>query len=177
MMNFSFFFIVSLALILCQTIVLPGFFWFSQCFDILIVVVLYMSLVSSGYGAILAILVVGGVMDSISGVPFSLHIFSYLWVFFIIQLFKQFVFQRSASFMMGVSLVAVAIQQGLMIFSVFVSHGRTGLLGLDYSLVLRQMIWGVLFIPPGVWIMNILRQNYFYMIRQFRRDLARKYRG
>jgi len=177
MMNFSFFSIVTLALIICQSILFPGFFWFSQCFDILIIPVLYMSLVYSRYGVILAILVIGGIMDSISGVPFFLHIFSYLWVFFIVQLVKQFVFQRSAMFMIVVSLVAVSIQEGLMIFSVFLSQGQAGVLDLDFSLVIRQMIWGMVIIPPGVWVMNVMRQNFFYVIRQFRRDLARKYRG
>jgi len=98
-------------------------------------------------------------------------------VFFIVQLVKQFVFQRSAMFMIVVSLVAVSIQEGLMIFSVFLSQGQAGVLDLDFSLVIRQMIWGMVIIPPGVWVMNVMRQNFFYVIRQFRRDLARKYRG
>jgi len=177
MMNFSFFSIATLVLIICQTIIFPGFFWFPQCFDLLIIPVLYMSLVYSRYGVILSITVMGGIMDSISGVPFFLHIFSYLWIFFIVQLFKQFVFQRSAFFMMVVSLVAVVIQQGLMVFSVFLSQGQAGVLSLDFSLLIRQMIWGMVIIPPGVWMMNVMRQNYFYVIRQLRRNMVRKYRG
>lgn len=177
MMNFSFFFIVTFALIICQTIILPDFSWFSQCFDILLIPVLYMSLIYSRYGIVFAILVIGGVMDSISGVPFFFHIFSYLWIFIIVQLFKQFVFQRSALFMMVVSLAAVAIQQGLMVFTVFLSQGRDGILGLYLPPVIWQMIWGTVLIPPGVWILNLMRQNYFYVIRQIRRNMARKYRG
>ncbi len=176
-MNFSFFFMVTLGLVICQTVVFPSFSWFSQCFDILIIIVLYLSLVYSHYGAIIAIVVIGGIMDSVSGVPFFLHIFSYLWIFLIVQLFKQLVFQRSAVFMMVVSLIAVAIQQCLMLFSVFIEQGQIGVFNLDFALVLRRIVWGVLLIPPGVWVVNVLRQNYFYAIRQFRRELARKYRG
>ena len=135
-----------------------------------------MSLVYSRYGVVCAIIIIGGVMDSISGVPFFLHIFSYLWIFFIIQMFKQFVFQRSALFMVGVSLAGVAIQQVLMVFSIFLSQGRVGVLGVDYSLVFWQIISGMLLIPPGVWMMNVVRRNYFYVIKQFRRDMIRRYR-
>ncbi len=176
-MNFSFFFMVSLGLAICQTVIFPSFSWFSQCFDILIVVVLYLSLAYTHYGAIIAIVVIGGIMDSLSGVPFFLHIFSYLWVFLIVQLFKQLVFQRSVVFMMVIGMIAVTIQQGLMLFSVFIQQGQQGVFNFDFALILRQIVWGALLIPPGVWTMGVLRQNYFYVIRQFRRELARKYRG
>ena len=176
-MNFSFFFMVTLGSVICQTVILPSFSWFSQCFDILIILVLYLSLTYSRYGAVIAIVVIGGIMDSISGVPFFLHIFSYLWIFLIVQLFKQLVFQRSVVFMMVVSLIAVTIQQCLILFSVFIEQGQQGVFNLDFTLILRQVFWAVLFVPPGVWALNVLRQNYFYAIRQFRRELARKYRG
>ncbi|HCY87316.1 MAG TPA: hypothetical protein DHV36_19440 [Desulfobacteraceae bacterium] len=177
MMNFSFFFMVTLGLIICQTVVFPEFTWFSQCFDTLIIVALYLSLAYSGYTAVAAIVVIGILMDSLSGGPFFLHVFSYLWVFLVVQMFKQFVFQRSALFMMTVSLIAVAIQQVLILFSVFVTHGQAGIASVDYSLVIRQLFWGVVFIPVGVWVTNVLRQNYVFIIRYMRREMARKYRG
>lgn len=173
-MNFSFFFIVTIALIICQTIVLPGFFWFPQCFDLLLIVVLYMSLIYSRYWVIFAILIIGGIMDSISGGAFFLHIFSYLWVFLIVQVFKLFVFEKSPLFMMVVSLAAISIQEGLILFSVFITQGAAGL---DYFMFFRQMIWGMIFIPTGVWILTLMHQNYAYLIKMFRRDMARKYRG
>ena len=177
MTNFSFFFMAALGLIICQTVVFPAFSWFAQCFDSLIIAVLYLSLVYSGSVGVISIFVIGLVMDSLSGGPFFLHTFSYLWVFMVVQMFKQVVFQRSALFIMTVSLIAVAIQQILMLFSIFVTHGQPGLAGVDYSLVIRQIIWGVLLIPAGVWMTNILRQNYLFTIRRVRRELARKYRG
>ena len=177
MMNFSFFFIVTLTLIICQTVLLPGFSWFPQSFDLLIIVVLYLSLYSARPGVIFCIVIIGAVMDSLSGVPFFLHIFSYLWVYMIVQVLTQFVFQRSVVFMIVVSLLSVSIQQGLILFSIFLSRGQLSIVDLDYSLVAKQILWGVLVIPPGVWVLNLLRQNYVYLIRQFRRNLIRRYRG
>ncbi|MCG8683450.1 MAG: hypothetical protein MI892_01130 [Desulfobacterales bacterium] len=116
-------------------------------------------------------------MDSLSGVPFFLHTFTYIWIYLIVQLFRQFVFQRSALFVMVVSLISVSIHQGLILFSVFLAQGEAGVMAMNYGLILRQMIWGLLFIPSGVWLMNVTRQNYIYAVRQFRREMVRKYRG
>lgn len=70
MMNF-FFLAATIGLIVFQTAVLPSFFWFSHCFDLLIIVVLYLSLAFSRAGAVFAIAGMGIVMDSISGGRFS----------------------------------------------------------------------------------------------------------
>lgn len=175
MMNILFFFIATLSLILCQTIVLPATVLFSASFDMLLIVVLHMGLVFSHYGAVVAIVAIGAVMDSLSGGPFFIHIFSYLWVYIIVKLFRQFVFHQSALFILAVSLAAVTIQQVLMIFSVFVAQGHAGVLGLDYALVLKQMVWGGVCIPAGVWLMNLLRQNWIVATRQFRRAAVRRF--
>lgn len=70
MMNFVFFGAVALGLMVMQTIVLPALDFFPYCFDLPLILVLYLSLVFSSYGTILAISSVGAVMDSLSGVPF-----------------------------------------------------------------------------------------------------------
>ena len=177
MVNLVFLVIVTLFLIICQTVILPTFSWFPQCFDLLITNILFLSLTHFHYGAIVGIVLIGGIMDSISGVPFFHHIFSYLWIYLIVQLFKQFVFQRSALFVILISVISVVIQQGMVLFSVFLDQGRGAVLQMDFSLMLKQVFWGGLFIPPGVWMINVLRQNYFYGLRQMNRAFDRRYRS
>lgn len=176
MMNFCFFGAAALGLIVLQTIILPGFSWFPYCFDLLIILVLYLSLAFSRYGTVMAVCFIGMVMDSISGVPFFFHVFSYVWVYLSVQLLKQVVFQRSILFMMTVSLLAVAVQQGLILFTVFLDQGDAGVLALDYSRLLWQLILGALLIPPGIWCLSLLRQNTAYLIRQLKREWVRRYR-
>lgn len=177
MMNLSFGVIITLFLIICQTVILPTFSWFPQCFDLLIMNILFLSLAHSHYGAIIGIVLIGGIMDSISGVPFFHHIFSYLWIYLIVQVFKQFVFQRSILFVILISVIAVVIQQGMVLFSVFLDQGRSMVFQMDFYLMLRQVIWGGLFIPPGVWMINVLRQNFFYGFKQMNRAFDRRYRS
>ena len=154
MMDFVFFGTVTLGLIVLQTIVLPALDFFSYCFDLPIVLVLYLSLFFPRYGTILAIFFIGTVMDSLSGVPFFFHVFSYCWIYIFVQLIKQVVFQRSILFMICVSLLAVVVQQGLMLFTIFLNHGHGGLVSLDYTQMVWQLIFGGLLIPPGVWCLG-----------------------
>lgn len=176
-MNGIFFVFTTLFFILLQTVVFPSFSWFSQSFDMIIMVVLFLSLTYSHYAVVTAIVFMGGIMDSISGMPFFLHIFSYLWIYLIVQLFKQFVFQRSVVFVLIISVVSVAVQQTLIIFSVFINQGQAAVWRMDLSLMVRQLLWGVVVIPPGVWLLNVFRQNWLVITRNFRRSLEQKYRA
>ncbi len=176
-MNAVFFFILTVFLIIFQTVYLPSFFWFSQCFDLMIINIILLSLFYTHYAVILIIILVGCIMDSISGVAFFHHIISYLWIYLMVQLFKQFVFQRSYTFVLIVSLVSVLIQQGLIVFSVFIEQGRQVVWQMDFTLMIRQLFWGGLVIPPGVWMMNALRRYWVYLAKMMKKRFAHRYRG
>ena len=175
-MNGLFFVITTLFFIILQTVVFPSFSWFSQSFDLIIMVVLFLSLTYSHYAVVTVIAIMGGIMDSISGVPFFLHIFSYLWIYLIVQLFKQFVFQRSVVFVLIISVVSVLIQQGLVIFSVFIDQDQAAVWRMDLTLIVHQMVWGLLVIPPGVWLLNVLRHAWLRTARNARKQWEQKYR-
>ncbi len=175
-MNAIFFVVVTISLIIFQTIIFPSFFWFSQCFDLMIVNIIFLSLVYSHYGVILTIILIGGIMDSLSGAAFFLHIFSYLWIYLIVQLFKQFVFKRNFIFILSVSLVSVLIQQGLILFSVFIEQGREGIGQMDVLLMVKQLFWGGVLIPPGVWLISGFRQYWMYLLKMYKKQFAHRYR-
>jgi len=149
-MNVLFFIIFTLFLIVLQTIVLPSFSWFDQCFDLLIIDILFLSLISSHYSIAAAIILIGFIMDSISGVPFCYHIFSYLWIYIIVFIVKQLFFKQSIIFILIISIVSVLIQQGLLLFSIFVQQGYDAILVFDFRLLTRQAFWGFVFIPPSI---------------------------
>jgi len=172
-MNALFFIILTIFLIVLQTIVLPSFSWFAQCFDLLIIDILFLSLISSHYSMIAAVIIIGCIMDSISGVPFCYHIFSYLWIYIIVYLVKQLLFQKSIIFIFIISLVSVFIQQGLLLFSVFVNQGSNTIWTFDFGLLIRQAFWGFVFIPPGIWLVNVCWQNWIF-ITKFLRNRWRK---
>ena len=176
-MNILFFIILILTLFVSQTILFPSFTWFSQCFDLLIIVVLYLSLISRRHLVVLPIMLIGAVMDSTSGVPFFLHIFSYLWIYLIVQLVKQLLFQRSLIFLLIISIVSVATQQVLIILSIFIQRGPVAMLELNYGLMIRQIFWGLVIIGPSVWFVNIARTHWLSLTSELKKQMIRSYRG
>lgn len=159
-MNAVFFISLTIFLIILQTIVLPSFSWFGQWFDLLIIDVLFLSLISSHSSTIAAVILIGCIMDSISGAPFCYYIFSYLWIYIIVFLIKQFVFQKSIIFVFIISVVSVIIQQGLLLFSAFIAQGYNAIWTFNFDLLMSQIFWGFIFIPPSIWLVNIFWQNW-----------------
>ncbi|MCP4023691.1 MAG: hypothetical protein GY729_17735 [Desulfobacteraceae bacterium] len=173
-MTFVFFAILTLFLIILQTVILPEFSWYPQCFDLLIIDILFLSLTFTRYSMLVFIVLIGAVMDSVSGAPFCHYIFSYLWIFLIVQLLKRFVFPKSVMFVFIISVVSVLIQHGLVLFSVYVNHGQQGVGAMDFILMLKQVLWGVLVIPPGIWLTNVLWQNWIFIIRYTKKRIEQK---
>jgi rod shape-determining protein MreD len=176
-MTALFFIIFTLFLIVLQTVVLPSFPWFAQCFDLLIIDILFLSLVFSHYSIVAAIIIIGCIMDSISGVPFCYHVFSYSWIYIIVFLVKQLLFKQSIVFILIISIVSVLIQHVLLLFSVFVQHGHTAILAFDFSLLIRQVFWGFVFIPPGIWLVNVFWQNWIFVTKLIKKQMAQKIKG
>lgn len=172
--NFLFFFLAAIALILCQTIFLPGTALFDQGVDLLFIVVFQISLTFSHFMSVASIMLLGAVMDSISGAPFFIHMFSYVWVYLIIKLSRQFVFHRSTLFVIAVSIAAISIQQVLVLFSIFVSQGQSDVSNIDYSLLSRQLLLGAIYIPCGVWVLNVMRQIWTTATRRYQSTMARR---
>jgi len=173
-MKTLFFIILTFFLIVVQSVILPSFSWFDQCFDLLIIDVLFLSLISSHYSMGLAIILIGCIMDSISGVPFCYHVFSYLWIYMIVYIVKQLLFQKSIIFILIISIISVLIQHLLLLFSLFVNHGYNIFLEFDFILLARQVFWGFVFIPSGVWLVNVFFENWISITKLIKKQIIKK---
>lgn len=177
MMHFIFFFFATLGLVILQTVIIPNFSWFPYCFDLMIINVLYLSLFSPRYWVPFCLVILGSIMDSLSGAPFFLHTVLYLCIYLIVFFLRRLVFQHSAIFVFMVSLVSACIYQGLVMFSVFLLQGHKAITAADYSLCIGQIIWAAVGIPIGVWFLKIMHQKFLHAVKQSRRQMARKYGG
>ncbi len=173
-MNIIFFIFLTLFLIVIQTVIFPSFSFFAQSFDLLIIDVLFLSLISTHYSTIFVIIIIGCIMDSISGVPFCHHIFSYLWIYIIVYLAKQLLFKQSVVFMLIISMISIIIQHGLLLFSIFVNQGDNVILDLNFGLMIRQLFWGVVFIPSGIWLINVFWKNWKLVTKSLQKKIAKK---
>ena len=176
MMNFIFFFFFTLFLIIIQTVIIPSFSWFSNCFDLMIVNVLYLSLVFPNYWVPFWLVIIGSIMDSLSGAPFFLHSTAYLCIYLIVFFLRRLVFQHSAIFVFLVSFASACIYQGLVMFSIFLLQSQKVIAATDYRLCIGQIIWASVGIPIGVRFLETLHQNFSHALKQPGRQMSRKYR-
>ena len=147
MINVLFHLILSLFMIIFQTVVLPSLFFFTHAFDLIIVNVLYLSLVATHNAVIFWILLLGCVMDSLSGNPLGVHLSAYLWIFFLVQLLKRYVHYGNVIFLPVISAVAVLLENLFLIFSLLVHQKSSFFSREDILLLAMQMFWAFWFAP------------------------------
>lgn len=164
-------------LIILQSTVFPYFSWFDQCFDLLIIDILFLSLIASRHSMIFAVIVVGCAMDSISGVPFYYHVFSYLWIYIMVNIVRQLFFDQSFLFILIISFISVIIQHVLLLFSIFINSGHDFSLEFDFGLLIKQTLWGFIFIPLSLWVINIFWLRWNLMAKLMHKQLSQKQKG
>lgn len=176
-MNTVFLILLTFFLTVMQTVVLPSFSLFSDRFDLLIIAALYLSLIATHHSMVFALIMIGCIMDSMSGVPFFFHIFSYILIYLIVHLVKRLIFKQSTIFLIIISLMAVLIQHVLLFFSVFVLQEAGTPFGFDFFLPAKQAFWGLIIIPPCIILLHRYRRNWLGMSRRIKKQMAETYRG
>ncbi len=176
-MKALFFIILTVSLIILQSIVFPFFSWSEQCFDLLIIDIFFLSLIATRHTMIFAVIVIGCIMDSISGVPFSYYVLSYLWIYIMVYIARQLFFDQSVIFVICISLLSVIIQHVLLLFSILIRQGSTGFLEFDFDLLIKQVFWGFIFIPLSMWVINIFWVRWKFMTKLIHKQLIQNYKG
>ncbi len=175
-MNTLFPILLILFLAALQTVVLPCLPFFDHCFDLLIIGVLFLSLAAAHWSMLLIISLIGVLMDSISGVPFFFHVFSYVSIYFMVHAIKRLIFIQSLVFIWITGFLAILVQHALLIFSIFVRQGAGAFGDIDLSLFILQIGYGIVIIPPAVVMVQLMGRQWAFMSRSFRRQVIQKYR-
>jgi rod shape-determining protein MreD len=116
-------------------------------------------------------------MDSLSGVPFFFHVFSYVSIYLIVHMVKRLIFKQSVIFLMIISLTAILIQHALLLFSIFVRQESGTIHGLDFYLPTKQAFWGLVLIPPCISILYTCQKNWINIIKSMKRKMTGAYKG
>ncbi len=167
-MNTLFLILLTFFLTVMQTVILPSFSIFSDRFDLLIIVALYLSLIATHHSMVIALVMIGCIMDSMSGVPFFFHIFSYILIYLIVHLVKRLIFKQSSTFLIIISLMAVLIQHLLLFFSTFVRQEAGASLGFYFFLPAKQAFLGLIIIPPCITLIHRSQRNWLGMAKRIK---------
>ncbi len=157
---------LSFILIIIQTTIFPCFSSLNQCFDLLIINILYISIFFSHPIMIIAIVFQGYIMDSISGTPFGYYIISYIWIYFCIQILKKFISFKDLILIPILSLVSVFIEHVFLLFIFFVKYGKQGIGSIDFIIILKQMGLAFIFVTPCIFILYRLENSWNYFMEK-----------
>lgn len=156
MIQFLFYTTLSLSLILIQTSVFPYISFFSHGFDLLLIIIMFLSLMFSHSGLIAAVFLIGWCVDSLSGAPFGLYTISYVWIFILVQTLKRFVHRGNIIFLPCISAFSVIIENGFLFFSFFIRYGSEAISLQDILAAGEQSLWAFFIMPVCVVIIHAL---------------------
>lgn len=143
---------------------LPGFSWFVRIFDLLILNILYLSLLFSSPFILFGVVLIGSIMDSLSGAPFGVYISVYVWLFLIVQKLKTFVHPGSFVFLPIVSALAVLLENTFLIFSFFIQNGRSAVSSQDLFFMLQQVLLAFFLVPVLILVIHTCQKHWLNFV-------------
>lgn len=165
-MKQAFYPIICVCFIVLQTSLVPLFRGMNCCFDLMMVMVVYISINAERPVSVCYVIVLGWLMDSLSGAPAGLYMSAYIWVFLVVQVIRNVVDARSLFFVILISAVAMLVEQGFTLFVLMVGHAARGDVRPELFMMGRQALLGFVLLPPalrlvraghGVWDQAVVR--------------------
>lgn len=137
----------SLALVICQTTLLPRLGFAGHFFDLLLPWVIYLAAFRPVQETLFFVLFMGALMDNLSGGPFGLYLISYVWLFIAVRLAAAVVRAENPVVLVLIIVAAVAFQNALFVMTLGIS-GAGVLSSGDVIRVVSEQVGWVLLIGP-----------------------------
>lgn len=139
---------LCLAMIIVQTTVMPGLPVFRHFYDLLLPFVLYLGLYRFVREGLLTVLVLGFVMDNLSGAPFGVYLTAYFWIFMIVNWGATYLHVDNRILLLIVSAAGVLIENLIFLGTMTVPGQEFQLpAGVIFDRLVNQTVW-VLFTGP-----------------------------
>lgn len=159
-MTYFFHIAVFLVLLILKTTIMPCFWWFDGFYDLLAPFVIYLGLFRSLRESIPVILVLGLVMDNLSGGPWGLYLTTYIWLFAGVQWMITVLHVGDSVLMPIVVALGVLIQNLIFIGTLAMAAPGQGLSSTAFNTVGVQVLWALLTGPVFLILLRYLHQTW-----------------
>jgi cell shape-determining protein MreD len=153
-MTYGFHIITCLLLLICQTVVLPDLPLLANNVDLAAVFVIYYSLLRPLRESLPLVMVLGLLLDCLSGTPFLLFTSAYFWTLFAVRTLAG-VLQVGMRFRLAVIVLVGSLVSNLIFFLAMGGLAEGGQLP---PIALRSMLtrsfWALLFGPPMILLLG-----------------------
>lgn len=141
-MIYLFYFGLCLCLIIIQTTIIPFIYFLGRFYDLLIPLVLFLSAHRPLQKGIPLILVIGFIMDCLSGGAFGLYSITYMWLFLIVGWLTTYVHAHSTVLLIFMVAVGTIIEN---VFFIVTSGSTAALFSIQaLQSFVSQSIWAMI---------------------------------
>lgn len=135
---------IALILILFQTAILPFFFHVNHSYDLMIIFIIYLGLYRSLLEGIPILLILGLMMDCLSGGAFGTYTSTYMWFYVIIRMTIQYLHVNSLIVLPVTLISGVILENLIVLLTVIIGRGELDFSYTPFKIVLYQLLWAVL---------------------------------
>ncbi len=142
-MRYGFYIGTCLLLLIVQTTILPYIPGLGGMYDLLIPFVIFISICLPLRESLPFVLVLGLIMDNLSGSPFGLYMTFYLWLFIGVRFIIRFL-RVSNKFLLSVVVVTAVLIENLLMIATFTFFRPAEQLPADAWIVIsQQFLWAL----------------------------------
>jgi rod shape-determining protein MreD len=143
-MSYCFNIIVSLFLIILQTTVMPYLPLLDKFYDLLIPFIVYLGLSRPVRESLFFVLLLGFIMDNLSGGPFGLYLTTYFWLFIGVKGITMFIQVANRLVIITVIVATGVLLENLIILGAFaVFSPKQQFAGDIVRIVTVQVLWAI----------------------------------
>ena len=166
-MTYVFYIITSLFLIVLQTVILPDLPILNSVFDLTAMFVIYLGMLRSARKGLPVILLLGVIMDNLSGAPFMIFTTTYFWLYTGVRWLTR-ILQVGMRFRLAFIVVAGILLENV-IFILAFGGGDTlrQMTSTFLGKILPRLLWALIFGPILILILERVHRIWDRWVRTF----------
>ncbi len=151
--------VVFFSLMLFQTTILPAFYDFFIIYDLVIIFVIYIGFYSSLLEGLPIVILMGIIMDCLSGGAFGVFTTSYLWLYVVVTVVIQYLHVASR-FLLIIAVVAGVLWENLIILlTIAMSNSEVMFSSILVKNILIQLLLVVFTGPPVFFLIKVFHST------------------
>ena len=143
-MTYCFYTFSCLCLIILQTSIIPFAPGLDQCYDLASLLIMYLGLFRAAREGIIVMVLLGTIIDKLSGGPFGFFLTGYIWLYILFRWMRTFLHVGGTIILPFVVALGVLLENIVFLgLSALFVQGFQGIAGAS-SLVGRQVLWAMI---------------------------------
>ena len=142
-MTYCFYMCVCLCLVIFQTTIIPRISLFNNFYDLLIPFIIYLGLFRPVREGILFTVLLGFLIDNLSGGPFGLYITTYFWLFIVVRSASKYLYVGNIILLLFIVAAGVLMENIIVIAIFSMSDPDSQFAAVAIRTVVFQILWAV----------------------------------